>query len=345
MNKCSRFLAGLLTAGLIFSLGTVNSRAAEQEGPYGYQVTFYAGNQGTFADAAGIQVLDEDQKLTTAGIHVRADGSAIQVDGLKAGYMVSFGNIQGGGIRLDENSPYYVRGLRESGYDNDEVSRTSFKVTQDQDYVVAYGIKGEMVSYVINYEDASGRTLSPSRTFYGNVGDRPVVAFLYIDGYEPQAYNLTKTLSKNEADNIFTFVYSRVSGGGGEGTTTVVEGAGGTTVVEVPAPEGTGAAGAAGAGGGGGGAGDAGAAVEDPDAGGVNVPDEQVPQDEGPEDLVDLDDEEVPLADRIGGIEEGTANMLGATAVGVTASAALVVLFVILWKRRKQNGASEDGEE
>ena len=303
MNKCSRFLAGLLTAGLIFSLGTVSSRAAEQEGPYGYQVTFYAGNQGTFADAAGIQVLDEDQKLTTAGIHVRADGSAIQVDGLKAGYMVSFGNIQGGGI------------------------------------------KGEMVSYVINYEDASGRTLSPSRTFYGNVGDRPVVAFLYIDGYEPQAYNLTKTLSKNEADNIFTFVYSRVSGGGGEGTTTVVEGAGGTTVVEVPAPEGTGAAGAAGAGGGGGGAGDAGAAVEDPDAGGVNVPDEQVPQDEGPEDLVDLDDEEVPLADRIGGIEEGTANMLGATAVGVTASAALVVLFVILWKRRKQNGASEDGEE
>ena len=202
-----------------------------------------------------------------------------------------------------------------------------------------------MVSYVINYEDASGRTLSPSRTFYGNVGDRPVVAFLYIDGYEPQAYNLTKTLSKNEADNIFTFVYSRVSGGGGEGTTTVVEGAGGTTVVEVPAPEGTGAAGAAGAGGGGGGAGDAGAAVEDPDAGGVNVPDEQVPQDEGPEDLVDLDDEEVPLADRIGGIEEGTANMLGATAVGVTASAALAVLFVILWKRRKQNGASEDGEE
>ena len=85
--------------------------------------------------------------------------------------------------------------------------------------------------------------------------------------------------------------------------------------------------------------------MEDPDAGGVNVPDEQVPQDEGPEDLVDLDDEEVPLADRIGGIEEGTANMLGATAVGVTASAALAVLFVILWKRRKQNGASEDGEE
>lgn len=40
MNKCSRFLAGLLTAGLIFSLGTVSSKAAEQEGTYGYQVTF-----------------------------------------------------------------------------------------------------------------------------------------------------------------------------------------------------------------------------------------------------------------------------------------------------------------
>ena len=29
---------------------------------------------------------------------------------------------------------------------------------------------------------------------YGNVGDKPVVAYKYIDSYIPQAYALTKTL-------------------------------------------------------------------------------------------------------------------------------------------------------
>lgn len=33
-----------------------------------------------------------------------------------------------------------------------------------------------------------------------------MVAYHYIEGYQPQAYNLTKTLSKNEAENVFTFV-------------------------------------------------------------------------------------------------------------------------------------------
>lgn len=37
-----------------------------------------------------------------------------------------------------------------------------------------------------------------------------MVAYHYIEGYQPQAYNLTKTLSKNEAENVFTFVYEPV---------------------------------------------------------------------------------------------------------------------------------------
>ena len=53
-----------------------------------------------------------------------------------------------------------------------------------------------------------GTPLLESQTFYGAVGDRPVVAFQYVDGYQPQAYNLTGTLSSNEAENVFTFTYT-----------------------------------------------------------------------------------------------------------------------------------------
>lgn len=350
MNKYRKFLTGLLMFCMVFPLGSMNSRAAEPKEPYTYKITFYAGNQGAFADTGGIQVVDADQKLVPAQIRVGAGGSYVQVDGLKEGYSVAFGNIQGSAVDLGESSPYYVRGIRKSGYDNDELALGALSVKQDQDYVVAYGIRGEMVAYQVRFEDASGRTLADSRTYYGNIGDRPVVAFLYIDGYEPQAYNLTKTLSGNEAENVFTFVYSRISGGGGGGGggTAAPEGGGGAPAEQPPAAGGTGTAGgAAGAetGAAGGGAGGAAAVVpEEPEAG-VNVPDEPVPQDEGPEELLDLDDEEVPLADKIGGIEEGTANMLGAAAISVTGAAALLVLAVFLLRRRRKAAAEEDEEE
>ena len=107
-------------------------------------------------------------------------------------------------------SKYYVRGIRESGKDNNTVGLTSFSVTQDQDYVVAYGLLGNAVAYTIRYLDEDGNELAPSETYYGNVGDKPVVAYLYIDGYQPRYYNLTRTLGENAADNVFDFVYTRV---------------------------------------------------------------------------------------------------------------------------------------
>lgn len=337
-RRASCVLYGLFARG-------VSSQAAEPKEPYSYKITFYAGNQGTFADTSGIQVVDAQKKIVPAQIHTGADGSYIQIDGLKEGYSVAFGNIQGSAVSLGESSPYYVRGIRKSGYDNDELALGALSVKQDQDYVVAYGIKGEMVAYQVHFEDASGRRLADSRTYYGNVGDRPVVAFLYIDGYEPQAYNLTKTLSGNEAENIFTFVYSRISGGGGGGGGTAAEGSAGVTeqpseagVPEQTVTEG----GAAQTGGAADAAADAADAAEEPEAG-VAVPDEPVPQEEGPEELLDLDDEEVPLADKIGGLEEGTANLLGAAAVSVTGAVALLVLVIFLLRRRKKS--AEEAEE
>lgn len=96
-----------------------------------------------------------------------------------------------------------------SGRDNSEaLAAPAFRVNGDADYVVAYGIKGDMVAYTVNYEDEQGNKLAESQTFYGNVGDKPVVAYRYIENYVPQALALTKTLSDNEAENVFTFKYA-----------------------------------------------------------------------------------------------------------------------------------------
>ncbi len=113
-------------------------------------------------------------------------------------------------MNLHDNSKYYIRGIRESGKDNsDSFQTSSFVVTGDMDYVIAYGILGDATSYTINYVDTEGNTLAPSETYYGNVGDRPVVAYIYIEGWTPQAYNMTQTLQKDPAENVFTFVYTR----------------------------------------------------------------------------------------------------------------------------------------
>ena len=324
-KRYSGFLRGLsgacLAAVLMLSpLGSMGSLAAGTEAPdapYDYQITFYAGNQGAFAAGPSIQVLGADGSRKEASVEAGAD--AVRVKGLEAGDRVVFDQIQGDAVDLGPDSPYYVRGIRKSGHDNDDEKPASFLVEQDQDYVVAYGVKGDLVSYVIHYEDSAGRSLADSRTYYGNVGDRPVVAFRYVEGYEPQAYNLTKTLSKNEAKNVFTFVYSRVQTGGGGGNgggsgnadvgtggtagTEGAAGAGGAAGTAGAAGTGGAAAGAggaaAGAGGAAGTAGDA-AGTETPEEGagaGVEAPDEEVPADEGPRDLIDLDDEETPLSD------------------------------------------------
>lgn len=350
----SRFLRGLsgacLTAVLILtppgSMGSMGSMAAGTEAPdapYDYQITFYAGNQGTFAANPSIQVLGADGTRKEASVEAGAD--AVRVKGLEAGDRVVFDQIQGTAVNLGPDSPYYVRGIRKSGHDNDDEKPASFLVEQDQDYVVAYGVKGELVSYVIRYEDSEGRTLADSRTYYGNAGDRPVVAFRYVEGYEPQAYNLTKTLSKNEAENVFTFVYSRVQTGGGTGGGTGTAGTAGTgTDGTAGAAAGTGgtggtAGGTAGAGGaaqtaGGAAAGTAGGAAgteagtpEDGAGTGVTAPDEEVPADEGPRDLVDLDDEETPLADFP--VDGETAKVGVLYSLPVFASVSLIVAVIM----------------
>lgn len=342
-NRCRRLLVGLVSLCMALHLAPVQSMAAEREA-YTYTVTFYAGNHGHFSGNAGVSV--------SSGQNVRIDnqGSRLVVSGLDYNSRVSFNAP--GSTEL-ENDKYYARGIRRSGTDTSEmqVGTPSFEVTGDQDYVVAYGISGDLVEYTVNYQDGNGNTLRQSETYRGNAGDYMVVAYLYIEGYQPQAYNLGRTLSKNAAENVFTFVYTPVPedenpGGGSTGGGTAEEGggaaapapeAGGTQVPAAGAAGGTAAAGAGAATG----APDAGA--EAADAGETAVPDDEIPLDEGPEDLLNLDDEEVPLAEPDGDAGDAketagnTRSIAGAVAVAGIGAAALIALFVLWLKKRKKD--------
>ena len=185
-------------------------------------------------------------------------------------------------VQLGAESKYYVKDIRESGKDNAETLEEGYRVREDRDYVVTYGVLGNSVSYTVQFQTEDGTDLAPPETYYGNIGDRPVVAFLYIDGYLPQAYNLTGTLQSDPAANVFTFVYTPISEEAAAAGAEAGAAAGGTTTT--PPAAGT-AAGAAGAGAGAG-AGDAAAADAAAEAECV----------EPPEDLVEIGDEETPLA-------------------------------------------------
>lgn len=118
-------------------------------------------------------------------------------------------------LKVKDPNQYYVRGLKVAGHDNDELSSVqfnsyTFNIKEDMSFSVAYGMAGGMVKYTVKYVDEDGKALHDSEEFYGMAGDKPVVAFRHVKGYLPDNYNLSKMLSENEADNVFTFTYHKV---------------------------------------------------------------------------------------------------------------------------------------
>ena len=338
---------------------------------YTYQVTFYSGNQGSFQGTEGLSV---DNHSSGSAYTVEESGDAVTVSGLKRGDIVSF-DVQAGAVELAQDSRYYLRGVRESGRDNDTVETSAFRVDGDAEYVVAYGIRGSQTGYTVNYQDAEGNELAPSRTYYGNVGDKPVVAYLYIENYNPQTLALTKTLSDNAAENVFTFVYTPVPtevitepGQTITNTTTVTETVPGTAAeteegdnadtADEAGTDGTGTDGTAGTTGTGT-VGTAGTGADGTDTAGTDgtegtdgtgtdgtdgttaddetteIGEEEVPQEN--QDLTDLDEEEVPQGSlEIDGEEvQRGLPMVAGVAIGVLAVAALGVIVVVVKKRMK----------
>ena len=95
--------------------------------------------------------------------------------GLEIGDVVTMDVAADGAVKLHNNSKYYVKGVRRGGRDNNTVESPAFTVKGDADYVVAYGIQGDQTAYIVRYVDRNDQQIAPSRTYYGNVGDKPVV--------------------------------------------------------------------------------------------------------------------------------------------------------------------------
>ena len=320
-------------AALVVITGVFSQTADAKAFSYTYTVSFSAGGQGSIN--GGVQVRKASGNGALASVSVKGD--KIIVTGLEYGDVISC-DAQGS-VALDENSKYYVKGIRLSGRDNNTVAQSAFLVSGDQDYVVAYGIPGELAEYTVNYVDTDGNKLAESRTYYGNVGDEPVIAYLYIDGYIPDSYNQTGKLSSNASENVFNFVYSRAASsmaaaGNGANDNTA---AGGNQA----------AAGAANAAGNAAGATNNGAA-DGANAGNTIVPDgqnnpqdgiqapqaqpntdiadEQVPQ-AANDNRHDIKDEQVPLATMIS--ESGMVVPLAIGALGIVAILAIMIFVIV----------------
>ena len=325
MRSCGRLRKGLLIMALLLCMTVQTAFAAEggNEKEYTYTVTLSAGNQGTFNGTGGVHVIGGSAQIS--------GGDAIRITGLRAGDVVVL-DATAGMVDLKNGDKYYIKGVRESGRDNNTVADSAFTVTKDAEYVVAYGIQGDMVSYTVNYQDGGGNELAPSRTYYGAVGDKPVIAYQYIEGYRPDAYNLTKTLGKNEADNVFTFTYTQSivqqPAAGGEGTEGGTD-AGAPGTPGTPATPGTTAGGAGTAG--------VGAAAA---AGTGETPTAENTDEEVPQGTVDLDDEDTPKANIDASDSDTVRNpspvpiVLGIM-VAVIALGALIGTYVYFKKKHK----------
>lgn len=211
--------------------------------------------------------------------------------------------------------------------------------------------------HTVNYQDASGNSLAESQTFYGNVGDKPVVAYRYVENYIPDALALTKTLSDNESENVFTFTYTPGATDRIVETTTTVT----TTVPGTATPAGaagtTGTAGTTGAAAGtgtgttagtAGGTTAGGTAAGDTTTGGTtggttNADNSQdttddtttEPDEQTPKSLVDLDDEDTPKGNIDAKDKTSKTPIAAGIGIIVVAVAALAGLIVFLKKRAK----------
>lgn len=293
---CMVFAIGFM---MVSGLSVQKAFAAD----YKYTIKVYSGKEGYFGDKdiherkVEVSYGEQVQIVTNDGIYVGGEKKA----DLKT--------------TLLDDKTYQLKGVKESGHDNKEyMQSTTFDATGDVSFSAVYGMAGGMVKYTVQYLDGNGDALAEPGEFYGMVDDKPVVSFKYIEGYTPNAYNLGKTLSANEAENVFAFTYTQ----GGGGTTTIVVNNGG----------------AAGTGGAAGGAGA---------ADGTNIGDGQTPA-AGPADYVDLDDGQTPTTDGTGAdgtdISDGNTPgtnwaVIGGGAAIVAAIAAAVVLFL----RRKREEA------
>ena len=178
--KKMKLLAGFLLT-LILALGLTVAAYA-----YDYEVTVSSGSNGTVTNGSE----------TGAQLKATVAYNGLLTIGETTGYW---------GKPTDAR--YYFKGFHVSGQEDPVISSGDITIEKDTVLVATYGVVGQMVNYTVNYVDAAGATLYPTETLIGNVGDTPVVAFRYVDGFRPRDLTLSQALDEDPTLNVFTFVY------------------------------------------------------------------------------------------------------------------------------------------
>lgn len=307
MNKrgLRTLLVSLLSLVLLVAMSSVSF--ADDYAGTTYTVRILSGEQGTYN---GTEVYD-NCKLGDK-IPVQINDSTVTLKG-------------------ESKDKYFVKGLKDAGKDNKNTTskETAPNLTQngdtftitvqkDMDYVVTYGVKASAVKYTVNYMDKDGNKLAESKELYGNIGDKPVVSHVYVEGYVPAAYNLTKTLKADPNENVFTFYYAKgqavVEPGNNNNNNNNNGNNGNNNANGNNANAANGANGA---------------------NGNANV---NAPANQTPRDLVNLDDEETPLANMDLDSQDENSGMPLAAKIAIAVAAVLaaaIAAVLLLMKRRR----------
>lgn len=162
----------------------------------------------------------------------------------------------------------------------------------------------------------------------------------YIDGYQPQALNMVKTLSTDESKNVFDFRYAPA--GEEEEAAPAAGGAAAPAGGEAAAPAGGNAAAPAGDDAAAGGAEDPADAVGGDAA--VPVPDEQTPQ--ALQDLDQIEDEAVPEANLdANGNRGGTRMSYLPIYIGIGAAAIAALAATVFYLKRRQKALAVTSDD
>ena len=267
---------------------------------YKYTIKVYSGNQGTFADGSTVK-----EKKKEKGKRVNLNSSDLKVK--------------------IKNDKYFAKGFKAVGDDFDKKDvyqgLLTNPVTEDAEYVVVYGLKKDRVKYTVKY----------------------------VEGYVPTAYNETKTLSKDPKRNVFVFYYNKVvterrensssnqssarndsssgNNGNNNNANTATGNNGAQTVDQAQNIDDQNAD-------------DNGAGDTDNNANDANADNDNGGNNDQPEELVDLDDNEVPLASGNNNKDKKDAGFWTAqTAIIAAIAAVIVALLIFFIVRRKRNQA------
>lgn len=357
MKRNNKFF-GLVLSTLVVALGAFSNYTVA-DASYTYKASISLGNNAnasfdeTYAGELGGTVSGD--KIVFEGLNF---GDTLTIDTDKL-ITISPAVDEDGNELAQE---YYVKGLRLSGEDglqefsNKAEKEVTLNIQGDQTYVAAYGV-GNIVAYTVEYLDTNGNKLLEPDTFYGHVGEVIYVPAKHVEYYRPNAYFLTDStgLKGDATENVYSFKYTKLDPSItiDESTNTInktayvdgepiyeyeyanIQGPGQTTVVNN-----RGNGGAAGgadnqdaeAAGGAENAGDAGDAAASEET----IADEQVPQ-----DVVDIADDDVALA----GADHDSLVRNMIIAVIIAMVAVVVVLISLILSRRKEVQASKSDND